>query len=93
MAQLGRAGRLGRSGCTFKSCHLDMAKYDEGDDVRLVRKYSFHTTHLKPNTIGTIKKIQKAGFRHKKYTIRWRGVNFDIIMEGDKDFVPLSEGM
>jgi hypothetical protein len=68
-----------------------MAKYDEGDEVRLVRKYSFHTTHLRPNTRGTIRKI-KGGWGKKEYSIRWRGVNFDIIHTGDRDFEALSQG-
>jgi len=67
-----------------------MAKYDEGDEVRLRKRISFHTTHLRPNTRGTITKIE-GGFK-KKYHIRWRGTNFDMIMVGDKDFVPLSDG-
>ncbi len=69
-----------------------MAKYDVGDEVRLVRKYSFHTTHIKPNTKGTINDIIKSGFK-RKYSIRWQGLDFDLIMVGDKDFVPLSSGM
>ena len=67
-----------------------MAKYDVKDEVRLKKSYSFHTTHLRPNTRGKITKI--SGGWKKEYHIRWVGVNFDIIHTGDKDFEPLSGG-
>ncbi len=68
-----------------------MAKYDEGDEVRLKKKISFNTTHVRPNTLGVIKKI-KGGWGSKEYHIRWKGVNFDIIHKGDKDFHEVTQG-
>jgi len=69
-----------------------MAKYDEGDEVRLRKKISFHTTHLRPNTRGTISKIaKKKAFGGSEYAVRFRGVNFDIVV-AEKDLVELSDG-
>lgn len=70
-----------------------MAKYDEGDEVRLIKALSFNTTHLRPNTRGTIKKItkNKRFGGGSEYSVRFRGVSFDIIVPESK-IVELSQG-
>jgi hypothetical protein len=69
-----------------------VAKFDEGDDVRLIKKISFNTTHLRPNTRGEIKKIvKKKAFGGSEYAVRFRGVNFDIIVP-EKSLDELSQG-
>lgn len=68
-----------------------MAKYDEGNDVRLVKRISFNTTHLKPNTLGVVKRVDKKAFGGSQYHVRFRGVNFDIIVP-EKHLQILGEG-
>jgi hypothetical protein len=93
VAQFGRAGRLGRSGCRFKSCHLDMAKYSEGAEVRLKRRLSFNTTHLKPNSRGKITKVvKKKAFGNTEYAVSFYNVGFDITVT-EKDLDALSPGV
>lgn len=91
MAQFGRAGHLGCSGWGFKSLYPDVAKYDEGNDVRLTKRISFNTTHLKPNTLGVVKKVDKKAFGGSQYHVRFRGVSFDIIVP-EKHLEMLSQG-
>lgn len=66
-----------------------MAKYDEGDEIRLTK--AIMGLHIRPNTIGTIRKI-KGGWGTKEYHIRFRGTNHDVILKGDKNFTELSAG-
>jgi hypothetical protein len=66
-----------------------VAKYDKGDKVRL--KKAIMGLRVRPNTIGEIKKI-KGGWGSKEYHIRWNGIDHNVIMKGDKDFVELSQG-
>jgi hypothetical protein len=68
-----------------------MAKYSEGDDIRLVKKISFNTTHLRPNTRGEVTKVHRKGLGKTEYSVRFRGVNFDIIVP-EKSIVELSYG-
>jgi hypothetical protein len=93
VAQLGRAGRLGRSGCRFKSCHLDVAKYGAGDEIRLKKKISFNTTHIRPNTRGVVKRVaKKKSFGNSEYEVKFNGVSFPItVVEGYLE--PLSPGV
>lgn len=65
-----------------------MAKYDEGDEIRLTK--AIMGLYIKPNTRGTIKKI-KGGWT-KEYHIRFRGMNHDVILKGDRNFTQLSSG-
>lgn len=68
-----------------------MAKYDTGDDVRLLKKISFNTTHLRPNTKGEITRVVKKPFGKSEYWVRFRGVSFDILVE-EKRLDALSQG-
>lgn len=69
----------------FDSEALDVAKYSVNDEVRLTR--AIMGLFVRPNTIGVIKKI-----KGKEYHIRWRGLDHDVIMKGDKNFTELSAG-
>lgn len=67
-----------------------MAKYDEGNEVRLTKKISFNTTHIKPNTRGVVKKVN-GGWGKKTYSVRFQGVSFDIIVP-ENSLAELSQG-
>ena len=71
-----------------------MAKFDEGDEVRLRKKISFNTTHLKPNTRGEIKRVvKKKAFGKSEYEVKFRGVNFPItVVESYLDELSMGEG-
>lgn len=71
---------LGARQTEFDSRAPDVAKYNEGNDVRLTKRISFNTTHLKPNTLGVIKRVDKKAFGGSQYYVRFRGVDFDIIV-------------
>ena len=66
-----------------------MAKYDEGDEVRLTK--AIMGLKIRPNTRGVIKKI-KGGWGSKEYHIRFNGFSHDVILKGDKNFTELSQG-
>lgn len=65
-----------------------MAKFDEGDTVRLTRNMEFGSTQIRKNTKGVIKSIRKKMVGKNEYSIRWKGVAFDVTMIGDKDIAP-----
>lgn len=67
-----------------------MAKYNEGDEVRLTK--AIMGLRVRPNTIGEIKRIKSVGWGKKEYHIRFKGVGHDVIMQGDKNFTELSAG-
>jgi hypothetical protein len=52
-------------------------KIEENSKVRLRRTLYVGGTHIKANTVGTVKSVS-GGMFSKKYSVRWRGVNFDI---------------
>ncbi len=90
VAQFGRALHLGCRGRRFKSCQLDMAKFDEGDEVRLKKQISSGTIHVSPNTKGKITRVT-GKWGSKRYHVRFQGMNFDIQVEGNR-IDPLSAG-
>ncbi len=77
MAQLGRAGRLGRSGCTFKSCHPDMAKIKKGSKVELVKKFTVGYITIPEGSEGIVKDTLREGFT-KKCKVRFEAA--DVIL-------------
>lgn len=69
-----------------------MAKYDEGDIIRIKRPIKVGGHYLKANSKGKIKKIEKKTFGKSKYTIFYSSLGFAITHNGESDFEPLSEG-
>ena len=101
MAQLGRAGRLGRSGCRFKSCHLDVAKnttFRVGDEVRLKINIEYGSVQIRKITKGQVKKVYPGGmFSTTKYDVQWPvRVNGKAVIlqhiEKDLDFSQQAQG-
>lgn len=66
-----------------------MAKFDEGDEVRLKKNLDTgNGIQIQKNTKGEIKSIKKKAFGKNEYTIRWQGLNFDMTMIGESNISP-----
>lgn len=66
-----------------------MAKWSEGDRVRLKTRIQIGTILIKTAARGEIVKIEKTGFLGgpTKYHVKWEGHRHPLIMQGDRQFV------
>lgn len=60
-----------------------MAKFDEGDEVRLLKQITGNSIHVRANSIGEVKRVT-GGWGSKRYHVRFKGMNFDIQVEGNR---------
>lgn len=65
-----------------------MAKYDEGDAIRLQKTVQFGSVTIRTTTKGRILDIKSPKFGRKKYKIKFEGFDEPLILEGDSHFVP-----
>ena len=86
----GRRRLLDSRGGRFESFIPDMAKEKYVVDSKIRLTKVIMGLRVRPNTIGQITKIKGGGFGAKEYHIRFEGLSHDVIMKGDRHFVPLA---